>query len=159
MSDPHAAEQTARQQDLEPADDANPAPPGGHPLVLYDGECGLCDRSVQFILSHDAKGVHRFATLQGQAGRRFLKQAGLPEDYRGSVLLVDDAGVHSHSTAALRIMRRLDGPAKLMSLGRVVPRPVRDLVYNFIARHRFQWFGHADACRLPSPDESARFLA
>ena len=144
---------------LEPDPAAHPAPPGGHPLVLYDGECGLCDRSVQFILQHDAKGVHKFATLQSETGRRYLRTAGLPDDYRGSVLLVDDAGVHTHSTAALRIMHRLDGAARWMSVGRVVPRFLRDGVYNFIARHRYAWFGEADACRLPSPDESARFLA
>ena len=131
----------------------------GHPLVLYDGECGLCDRSVQFILKFDSAGLFRFATLQGATGAKYLKKAGLPEDYVGSVLLVDDQGVHSHSTAALRIMRRLDAPARWMGIGRLVPRFLRDGVYNFIARHRFQWFGKSDACRLPSPDESARFLA
>ncbi len=131
----------------------------GHPLVLYDGECGLCDRSVQFILKNDSAGTFRFATLQGEAGAKYLEKAGLPADYVGSVLLVDDAGVHSHSTAALRIMRRLDAPARWMAVGRFVPRVLRDSVYNFIARHRYRWFGKADACRLPSPDESARFLA
>ena len=144
---------------LEPDPAAHPAPPGGHPLVLYDGECGLCDKSVQFILKHDRRGVFKFTTLQSEAGRHYLRDAGLPDDYRGSVLLVDDKGVHSHSTAALRIARRLDGAAGLIGVGRVVPRPLRDVVYNFVARHRFQWFGHADACRLPTPDESARFLA
>ena len=159
MTDDQREQQQEAQQDLEPAPGAHPAPPGGHPLVLYDGECGLCDRSVQFILGHDAEGLFRYATLQGEAGRKYLERAGLPADYRGSVILVDDAGVHTHSTAALRILRRLDGPASWMAAGRFVPRPVRDGVYNFIARHRFRWFGRADACRLPSPDESARFLA
>ena len=142
---------------------ANPAVrpdlPDGHPLVLYDGECGLCDRSVQFILNRDRRGLFRFATLQGETGRRYLRAAGLPDDYVGSVLLVDDAGVHSHSTAALRVARRLDGTARWLGVGRLVPRPIRDAIYNFVARHRYQVFGKAAACRLPTPGETARFLA
>ncbi len=125
-------------------------------MVLFDGVCNLCDRSVQFVLHHDRKGEFRFASLQSAAARSLVGEAtasGL-----GSVLLVDEAGVHTKSEAALRIAARLGAPWSWLSVFRLVPRPIRDGVYGFVARNRYRWFGRKDACPLPPPDVRARFL-
>ncbi len=129
-----------------------------NPLLLYDGECGLCDRAVQFTIRHNGRENVRFATLQSERGRQILADAGLPTDYRDSLVLVDEAGVHVKSKATVRLARHLDRPYRWLGGVGVIPRPLRDLGYDFIAKRRFRWFGHADACRLPTPSERARFL-
>ncbi len=132
------------------------APDG--PLLLYDGECGLCDRSVQFTIRHDPAARVKFATLQGDLGRRLLQEAGLPEDYRDSLVLIDNAGTHVKSDAAHRLAGYLQGRWRSLRWTRVIPRPIRDWGYDFVANRRFRWFGRADTCRLPSPGERERFL-
>lgn len=126
-----------------------------HPVVFYDGECGMCDRSVQWVLAHDPSGIFRFATLQGETARRSLGEGN--QDLR-SVVLLDEHGAHRYSSAPLRIMVRLGGVWRLMGLFLAVPAFVRDGVYRFIARHRYKVFGKVDACRIPSPEVRTRFL-
>lgn len=139
-----------------------PTLPGaeGRPLLLYDGSCGLCDRSVQFVLRRDRAGRFRFAALQSVPARRLLQEFGFDPDALDSVIFVDEQGVPSReSTAALRTLARLGWPWRLGAVGYLVPRPLRDAAYRFVARRRLRWFGAADACRLPLPGERERFLA
>ena len=131
------------------------------PVVLFDGDCGLCDKSVQFILDHDRQEQFHFTPLQSEYGKAALERAGLAEDFRESLVLVDDAGVHTHSTAVARIARRLDGAWKLLGLMRWVPRSLRDFGYRFVAKRRFRWFGRADvaeSCRMLPPEQRARIV-
>ncbi len=129
-----------------------------NPLILYDGDCGLCQKSVRFVLDRDPGGRFRFAALQSDVGRQVLKAANLPEDFADSLVLVDDVGTHTHSTAAVRIARQLDGPARLLAVGRFVPRPLRDAAYRLVARNRFRFFGKGDACETATEAERARFI-
>lgn len=126
------------------------------PVLFYDGECGLCARSVQWCLARDRAGVLRFAPLQGTT------YAALGEDRPrdlGSLVVHDVDGLHVRSEAVLRIGRLLGGPWRVAAaLGRVVPRFARDAAYDAIARRRHRWFGPADACRVPDPATRARFL-
>ena len=130
----------------------------GHPLVLFDGECGFCDKNVQFALKHDPSGTLRFATLQGNVGQQSLRALGLPADFRDTVILIDEAGVHLRSTAAWRIALNFSGPARLLSWLRLIPRPLRDVGYRIVSRYRYKLFGQANACRVPKPGERERFL-
>ena len=129
------------------------------PVVLYDGTCGLCDRSVQLILRHDRRGRFHFAALQSDAGRALLERHGLPVDALDTVVLVEDGRAWVKSTAALRIARRMDPPWPAFGALGIVPRPVRDFFYDRVAKSRYHLFGRVDACMLPPPEVRARFLS
>ncbi len=125
------------------------------PVILFDGVCNLCNASVKWIIARDPHALFRFAALQSPEGSRLLAGYGpLPD----SVVLVDGKGVHTQSTAALRIASKLGFPWSLAVVGLAVPRFVRDFFYKLIARHRYRWFGRQESCLLPTPELRARFL-
>lgn len=127
------------------------------PIVFYDGECGLCDRFIRRVMRDDKDDIFRFAPLQGSTAKLVLPAlASNPADW--SVVLWDEHGVHERSTATLRTLARLGGIWGLAKLLLLIPVPMRDLVYRFIARNRIRWFGTANACALPTPSERARLL-
>jgi len=128
------------------------------PLVLYDGQCGLCNHSVQMILRHDRRGRFRFAALQSELGQALLARHGLPAAEMDSVVLIDGGEAYTRSRAALRVAGRMDAPWPLLRALTIVPRPLRDVVYDWVARNRYRWFGRTDACMLPPPEVRARFL-
>jgi len=131
-----------------------------HPVVLFDGVCNLCNRSVQFIVDRDPDATFRFASLQSECAARLLAERGqaAPVGEPDSVLLVEGDVVYERSDAALRIAGRLRGPVRWVSLFGIVPRVLRDVVYRIVGRYRYRWFGRSDECRLPSPELSSRFL-
>jgi predicted DCC family thiol-disulfide oxidoreductase YuxK len=128
-----------------------------HPILFYDGECGLCARTVQWALAHDRRATLRFAPLQGTTYGA-ITDPGKPTNLNTMVLL-DEGTLQLRSTGALRMMQHLGGPwSTFARIALRIPRPLRDLVYNAVARHRLAWFGTADSCRIPTPAESNRFL-
>lgn len=129
------------------------------PIVLYDGVCGLCDRSVQLILRNDRRGRFRFAALQSNAGRALLERFGLSPEALDSVVLVQGGRAWRKSQAALRIARGMDAPWPLLWPLVMVPRPVADFLYGLVAKHRYRIFGKLDACMIPPPEVRARFLS
>lgn len=129
-----------------------------HPIILFDGVCNLCNGSVQFILKRDPEGQFRFASLQSPAGQDLLARFGIDRSIVDSVVLLEEDGWHKESDAALRIAHRLGGVWKVLTVFRLIPRPLRDAAYRFIARHRYRWFGRTETCWLPTPDLRARFL-
>ncbi len=128
-------------------------------IVLFDGVCNLCDRSVQFIIRHDPTGRFRFASLQSDAGQTLLREYGIVGSPPESIVLVEGGRLFTHSTAALRIARHLRFPWSLAAVFLLVPTPLRNSVYRVIARNRYRWFGKKEACLLPSPEVRARFLS
>jgi len=128
------------------------------PVVLYDGTCGLCDRLVQFVLPRDPHGRFRFAALQSDLARRALAAAGLPIDDFDTMVLIEGETVHVRSTAALRVVRRLRFPWPMLYALIVVPRPLRDAVYRWVARNRRRFRPSPAACTLPDPRWGERFL-
>ena len=128
-----------------------------HGIVLFDGECNFCDGSVQFIIKRDAAGYFKFASLQSPVGQALLKQYNIPTNL-DSFILIEDGRVYSKSTAGLKVCRHLDGPWKLCYAARVIPAPIRNLVYNLIAKNRYKWFGKMEVCMLPTPEQRKRFL-
>jgi predicted DCC family thiol-disulfide oxidoreductase YuxK len=129
------------------------------PVILFDGVCNLCNASVLFVIDRDPRGQFAFAPLQSEYGSSLLRTYGYRGDALTTVLLIEDERIYDRSTAALRIARRLSGLWPLLSVFRIVPRPVRDLAYDWLARHRYRWFGRTDACRVPTPELRSRFLA
>ena len=123
-------------------------------IVLFDGICNLCNGAVRFILVRDPRGRFRFASLQSNAARRLLKGDGPPE----TIILIDAGKIYSKSTAALRIARGLRFPWPLLYGLVIVPRFLRDVVYDWVARNRYRWFGKRDTCMLPTPQMKERFL-
>ena len=126
-------------------------------VVYYDGLCGLCDRFVRFTLLRDRAHRYHFAPLQGDTARTRLTHLSNPEA-SGTVILEDDGTFRVRSDAALSIVSGLGGVWRAAAVLRLVPRPLRDAVYDWVARHRARWFGRREECRLPSPEERARFL-
>ena len=127
------------------------------PVILFDGYCHLCSGVVRFILRRDPKGWFRFAALQSESGQALLKANGVPFGIGDSIVLLDEKGWSTESTAALRIVRRLRWPWALFYGLMIVPRPVRDAVYLFIARNRNRWFGKSVTCFVPTAEWRERF--
>lgn len=123
--------------------------------MLYDGACGFCSRSVRFVFDRDPEGAFRYASLASEAGRRLLREHGLPEGTLDTVVLIEDGRAHLRSTAALRVARRLRGAWRLLYAFVAVPRPVRDWAYRQVATRRH---GLGLACPAPSPELRARML-
>lgn len=126
-------------------------------IVYYDGFCGLCNRFVQWALRHDAKRRLQFASLQGPHGVQL--RVDVPETRAiESIVVHDGARVRVRSDAVLAIANELGGVWRLAVLARVVPRPIRDWLYNVIAWRRYAWFGRLESCPLPPADARDRFL-
>ena len=128
------------------------------PIILFDGVCNLCAASVQFVITRDPRAHFKFASLQSPLGQRLLVAHGLAPQTLDSVVLIAGAACWTQSDAALRIVRELTGWWPLLRICAGIPRPIRDGVYRWIARHRYHWFGQRDTCMLPSPDVRNRFL-
>ncbi len=127
-------------------------------IVLFDGICNFCNSSINFVIEHDSKGYFKFAPLQSAAGEELIAEHGIDTAETDSVILVEDGKAYTHSAAALRIARRLDGIWSLGYVFIIVPRPIRDALYKLFAKHRYRLFGKRDACMMPTPDVRARFL-
>lgn len=128
------------------------------PVVLYDGTCGLCHRSVKWILRHERDHELQFAPLQGDTAAQL--RAAHPEIPASvdTVILVDDGRVHLRSKAFLYTAKHLRAPWRWAYAIRWFPGFLMNVGYRFIARIRYRIWGRADACELPSPEQRARFL-
>jgi predicted DCC family thiol-disulfide oxidoreductase YuxK len=128
-------------------------------IILFDGICNLCNGSVIFILRREKDPRFQFASIQSEAGKELLEWCGLPSNYSQAVIYIENRKVYLGSTAALKIGQNLIFPWSLLSsAGFVVPKSIRDRVYNQIAEHRYQWFGKKDVCMVPTESLKARFL-
>ena len=129
-----------------------------HPIILYDGVCNYCNSIANFIIRHDPNKRFRFAHLQSDLGQELLKKHQLPAGL-DSVVLVENGAAYIKSDATIRIAPHLSGAARFGSLLRFMPRFIRDLGYDIIARYRYQLWGKQDSCIIPTPDVRDRFLA
>ena len=142
----------------QPAAEPGPVSSSG-PIIFFDGVCGLCHASVDWVLHRDQRQVFRFAPLQGETARSRL--AGSPDDTTllKTVVLCVDGHVYRKSAAVVRILQRL-GPLCWCAgtLLWMIPRPLRDLGYSVVSRYRYRWFGKKETCRMPDPAERRRLL-
>jgi predicted DCC family thiol-disulfide oxidoreductase YuxK len=127
-------------------------------VILYDGECGLCDRLMQWVLPRDRRGHFRFAALQSEWAQIALRRHALPTTDFDSMVLLESERVYVRSTAALHVLRRLPG-WRWTYVFVIVPPRLRDLVYGWIARRRKRWYPAPAACAVPKPEWRERFIA
>ncbi len=136
-----------------------PSSPPTDPAILYfDGVCTLCNGAVDFIIRRDRARRFRYASLQSEAGRRMMESQGMDPSVLDTLILWEAGRMHTKSSAALRIARHLGGAWPLLGVFRLVPRFLRDPLYDWVARNRYRWFGRKESCRLPTPEERELFL-
>jgi len=129
-----------------------------HPIILFDGVCNLCDGFVQFVMKRDKKGAFRFASLQSDTGRALLRHFDLDETALDTVVLIENGQFYTKSTAPLKTAKRISGVWVLSYVFIVLPKPIRDWCYDFIARNRYRLFGEKESCMMPTSEVRSRFL-
>ena len=130
-----------------------------HAIVLFDGVCNLCNATVNFLIDPNPNGTFKFGALQAEAVEPLLEHYGLQSANLETFVLIDDGRVYRRSQAALRIAWRLGGAWRLLYPLLLLPRPLRDAVYDWIAANRYRWFGKREACRIPTPELKDRFIS
>ncbi|MCB0608931.1 MAG: thiol-disulfide oxidoreductase DCC family protein [Lewinellaceae bacterium] len=129
-----------------------------HPILLFDGVCNLCNGFVQFVIKRDKKAVFRFAALQSDLGKELSATAGLPAHSMDTVVLYENNRFYTHSDVGLRVARRLNGLWPLAYALVIIPKFIRDGIYNWVAKNRYRWFGKRESCMVPTPELRSRFL-
>lgn len=127
-------------------------------IILFDGVCRWCVTWVGFVIRHDPQGRFKFASLQSDLAQQLLATLGLPAQNFETFLLVEQGRIYTKSTAAFRVAKHLSGAVSLLYLCMLIPRPLRDALYEYVARRRYRWMGKAESCCVPSPLEHGRFL-
>ena len=116
--------------------------------MLFDGVCNLCNYWVQFVIKRNSKQSIKMAALQSTEGRAVIQEHKIEEGYLESLVLVQKGKVYTHSSAALLLCKELDGAWKILIVFWLVPKILRDAVYNWVARNRYKWFGKKDVCMI-----------
>jgi predicted DCC family thiol-disulfide oxidoreductase YuxK len=150
-----------RPADLTPNPPALGTAAGGmeaHGIVIFDGVCNLCSASAQFIVRNDRRHAFMLASAQSAAGRQLLVNNGFDPGQLDTFVLLTDGKLFVRSDAALRIAQELDWPWRALALLRMVPRFLRNALYDLVARNRYRWFGKKNQCMIPSAAIKARFL-
>ena len=127
-------------------------------IILFDGVCNFCNHWVNFIIKRDKKKQFRFASLQSETARRLLANYQYDNKSIDTVILIEEGKIYTHSTAALRICKKLSGAWPLLYWLIIFPRFIRDWQYKFVAKRRYAWFGKSETCRIPSAGEKELFL-
>lgn len=128
------------------------------PIILFDGVCNFCNGVVNFIIRQDKKKIFKFAPLQSEAGKKFLSGSSIDRSRMNSFVLVEDGKIYTRSTAALKLYNKLPWYWKWTQVFWLVPTRLRDVVYDFVARNRYKWFGKRDVCMVPGKDVRERFV-
>lgn len=127
-------------------------------IIFFDGVCNLCNTSVDFIINRDRRRLFRFASLQSDFAKELLSARQVDVSTMSTIVLLKNDRFYYRSNAALEIARGLNFPWPLMYGFKIVPRFIRDWVYDTVSRNRYRWFGKRDTCRVPTPEEKVLFL-
>lgn len=128
-------------------------------LILFDGVCNLCEASVQYVIKHDKNDVFRYTALQSEVAQQIIEKYEIDRTKLDSILLyAPEKGISYKSTAALKIASKLGFPRNFMVVFMIVPAFIRNWVYDYIARNRYQWYGKKDECMIPTPELKSKFL-
>lgn len=128
------------------------------PVVLFDGVCNLCNGFVQTLVKIDPAGKFQFAALQSEFGQEVMAKAQLPVNEISTVILYDNGKIFTHSDVPLEICRQLGGVWSVFLVFKLVPRFLRNRLYNWVARNRYRWFDQRESCMIPTPELRQRFL-
>ena len=129
-----------------------------HPILLFDGVCNLCNHFVQFVIKRDQSAFFHFAALRSDQGKALLQKHRLSTENIDTVVLIMNDKAYTRSSAALQVLRHLGLPWSLMTVFFVLPKGLRDVIYNFIAKNRYKWFGRQESCMMPTEELKSRFL-
>jgi predicted DCC family thiol-disulfide oxidoreductase YuxK len=135
-----------------------PAFPDDCPLIVFDGVCALCSGFVRFVLRHDKAGRYRFLAAQSDLAAALYRHYGLPTDHWETNLLIQDGRLFVRSEGAIEIVSGFGGLWHAFRLLRLIPRPMRDWLYDRVAGNRYRWFGRHELCLMPDPGQADRFL-
>ena len=133
--------------------------PKGKKIILFDGICNLCESSVLFVIKHDKKDIFRFVPLQSDLGIEIVKHIGLYSKHIDSVILYEPGiSYYYKSAAAIEIARHLGGFFHLGTIFKIIPNGLRNLLYDYIAKNRYSWYGQKDSCMIPTDEIKSKFL-
>lgn len=129
-------------------------------IILFDGVCNLCSSAVQFVIKNDKKDVFRFVALQSELGIQILNQIGVnPKNIDSIILYEPGVAYYYKSQAAIQISNHLGGLWSLVTIFKIVPKGISNLLYDYIAKNRYKWYGKNESCMIPNPELKAKFLA
>lgn len=130
-----------------------------HKIILFDGVCNLCNGAIQFMIKHDTNDVFRYAALQSDIGRKLIDERNIDTNKVDSIILIEPGvAYYDKSDAALHIGKHLKGYRTIASILYLIPSGLRNIVYDFIARNRYKWYGKKEHCMIPTPELRAKFL-
>lgn len=128
-------------------------------IILFDGVCNLCNGFIQFVIKRDTTDVFRYAALQSKIGQQLISERSIDTTKIDSVILVEpNVAYYVKSDAALQVGRQLKGYRTISKLLNLIPSGLRNIVYDFIARNRYSWYGKKEQCMIPTPELKAKFL-
>jgi predicted DCC family thiol-disulfide oxidoreductase YuxK len=131
----------------------------GKQLILFDGVCNFCNSTVLKVIKHDKNNLFVFASLQSETGKKVLNHFSIDATKIDSIVLVtSEEKFYIKSSAALKIGKHFSGLWKLFQFFWIIPTPIRNVVYNYIAKNRYKWFGKKDNCMIPTPELKAKFI-
>lgn len=130
-----------------------------HKIVLFDGVCNLCNGAIQFMIKRDKNDVFRYAALQSDIGKKLIAERRIDTEKVDSIIMIEPGvAYYEKSDAALEIGKDLKGYGTISSILLAIPKGIRDIVYDFIARNRYDWYGKKEQCMIPTPELKAKFL-
>ena len=128
-------------------------------IILFDGVCNLCQASVQFVIQHDKKDIFRFVALQSELGQKIIHHIGIQNQNIDSVILYKPGVAYYYkSSAALQIAKNLGGFFHFGTFFKIIPTGLRNVLYDYIAKNRYQWYGKKESCMIPTAELKAKFL-
>lgn len=133
--------------------------PKNKKIILFDGVCNLCNASVQFVIKHDKKDLFRFVALQSDLGKEIIKHIGIDQKNIDSVILYEPGVAYYYkSSAALEIAKHLGVFFNFATLFRIIPAFLRNPIYDYIAKNRYEWYGKNESCMIPTAELKSKFL-
>jgi predicted DCC family thiol-disulfide oxidoreductase YuxK len=133
--------------------------PSNKKIILFDGVCNLCNSAVQFVIKHDSKDVFRFVALQSELGLEILSKIGVnPENIDSIILYEPGIAYYYKSQAAIQISKYLGGFWYFGTVFKIIPTAIRNLIYDYIAKNRYKWYGKKESCMIPTPELKIKFL-
>lgn len=128
-------------------------------IVLFDGVCNLCNHSVQYIIKRDKESKIYYAPLQSDIGNKILTANHLSTKEFNTFIYVNEGKIYTKSDAALEVAKVLSWPTRLLHYLKIIPRFIRDGVYDFVSRNRYKWLGRRESCMIPTPELKSKFLS
>lgn len=128
-------------------------------IILFDGVCNLCNSSIQFVIKRDKDDLFRYAALQSEIGQKLISERNIDTSNIDSIILIEPGiAYYTKSDAALHVGKNLKGYRTISSVFNLIPSGLRNIIYDFVARNRYKWYGKKDQCMIPTPELKAKFL-